>query len=35
MYKWDECTSQAEIAILMKLAHPNIIKLFEIIKENN
>ena len=30
--KWDECVSLPEIKSLLKLHHPNIVKLYEIIK---
>ena len=33
-YTWEECMSLKEIKVLRILAHPNIIKLKEIIKKN-
>jgi protein kinase len=35
IYKWEECTKLQEIKALIKLSHPNIIQLLEIIKQNN
>lgn len=32
IYKWEECTKLQEIKALMKLSHPNIVQLLEIIK---
>lgn len=34
-YKWEDCIGLPEIKSLMKFRHPNIVKLHEIIKENN
>jgi protein kinase len=34
-YKWQDCISLPEIKSLMKFHHPNIVKLYEIIKHNN
>lgn len=34
-YKWDACISLKEIHSLMKLAHPNIVQLYEVILEKN
>lgn len=34
-YKWDECVKLPEIQSLIKLAHPNIVKLFEVLKSND
>ncbi|CAD8074974.1 unnamed protein product [Paramecium primaurelia] len=33
--KWDECINLPEIKSLLKLHHPNIVKLYEIIKQND
>lgn len=33
--KWEECLNLNEIKVLMKLHHPNIINLYEMIKKNN
>jgi serine/threonine protein kinase len=33
--KWDDCVALPEIKSLMKFHHPNIVKLYEIIKFNN
>ncbi len=35
IYKWEECTKLQEIKALIKLSHPNIVQLLEIIKQNN
>lgn len=32
-YKWDHCINQKEIQSLMKLSHPNIVNLYEVILE--
>ena len=34
-YKWDQCISLREILSLMKLHHPNIVQLYEVILEKN
>ena len=34
-YNWDEILKLSEIKSLIKLKHPNIVKIHEIIKENN
>jgi serine/threonine protein kinase len=34
-YSWDECMSLREVKSLRKLRHPNIIKLKEVIREND
>ncbi len=34
-YSWDECIALREIKSLRKLVHPNIVKLKEVIRENN
>jgi serine/threonine protein kinase len=34
-FKWDSCVSQKEIQSLMKLSHPNIVQLYEVILEKN
>ena len=34
-YKWDACISLREILSLMKLHHPNIVQLYEVILEKN
>ncbi|CAH9074548.1 unnamed protein product [Cuscuta europaea] len=34
-YNWDECINLQEVKSLCKLSHPNIIKLIEIVRENN
>ncbi|KAL3850433.1 hypothetical protein ACJIZ3_012315 [Penstemon smallii] len=34
-YSWEECLSLREVKSLQKLNHPNIIKLLEIVQENN
>eukprot|EP00043_Microstomoeca_roanoka_P005020 m.53168 g.53168 ORF g.53168 m.53168 type:complete len:548 (-) comp12768_c0_seq1:308-1951(-) len=34
-YSWDECVSLREIKSLKKLHHPNIVRLREIVRENN
>lgn len=33
--KWDDCISLPEIKSLMKLSHPNVVRLYELIKSNN
>jgi protein kinase len=33
--KWDACINQKEIQSLMKLQHPNIVQLYEVILEKN
>lgn len=33
--KWDEVINQSEIKSLIKLSHPNIVKVNEIIKDKN
>ena len=33
--RWDQCISQKEIQSLMKLSHPNIVQLYEVILERN
>ena len=34
-YKWNQCIDQKEIQSLIALAHPNIVKLYEVILEKN
>lgn len=34
-YDWEECMNLREVKSLRKLNHPNIIKLREIVRENN
>ena len=34
-YKWEACTDLKEIKSLIKLSHPNIVRLIEVIKEKN
>jgi protein kinase len=34
-YSWEECVNLREVQTLRKLNHPNIIKLKEVIRENN
>lgn len=34
-YSWDECMQLREVQSLRKLNHPNIVKLKEVIRENN
>jgi protein kinase len=34
-FKWDACVSLREIQSLMKLSHPNIVQLYEVILEKN
>lgn len=34
-YKWDSCVSLREIQSLMKLSHPNIVQLYEVILDKN
>ncbi len=34
-YKWDACVELKEIKSLIKLSHPNIVRLIEVIKERN
>lgn len=34
-YFWEECMNLREVKSLLKLNHPNIIKLKEVIRENN
>ncbi|RMZ96397.1 serine threonine- kinase ICK, partial [Brachionus plicatilis] len=34
-YSWEECMSLREVKSLQKLRHPNIIRLFEVIREDN
>ncbi|KAK8960878.1 Cyclin-dependent kinase F-3 [Platanthera guangdongensis] len=34
-YSWEECLSLREVKLLQKLSHPSIVKLEEIVKENN
>ena len=34
-YKWDSCVSLREVRSLMKLSHPNIVDLKEVIKDKN
>ena len=33
--RWDQCISQKEIQSLMKLSHPNIVQLYEVVLERN
>lgn len=35
MFKWEDCIALPEIKSLMKLNHPNIVRLHELIKSNN
>jgi len=34
-YKWDDCVNLPEIKSLIKLSHPNIVNLYEVIKSND
>ena len=34
-YRWEQCINQKEIQSLIKLAHPNIVELYEVILEKN
>jgi male germ cell-associated kinase len=34
-YKWNACVDQKEIESLIKLSHPNIVQLYEVILEKN
>ena len=34
-YRWDQCISLREIQSLIKLAHPNIVRLYEVSLEQN
>lgn len=34
-HNWEECISLPEIKALIKFHHPNIVRLYEIIKQNN
>ena len=34
-FKWNQCIDQKEIESLIKLSHPNIVKLYEVILEKN
>ena len=34
-YSWDECMSLREVKSLRKLNHPNVVKLKEVIREND
>lgn len=33
--RWDQCINQKEIQSLMKLSHPNIVQLYEVVLERN
>lgn len=33
--KWDQCINQKEIQSLMKLSHPNIVQLYEVILDRS
>jgi protein kinase len=35
MYRWDQCVNLREIQSLIKLGHPHIVKLYEVILEKN
>jgi protein kinase len=34
-YRWEQCINQKEIQSLMKLSHPNIVQLYEVVLERN
>lgn len=34
-YRWDQCVSLREIQSLIKLSHPNIVQLYEVILDKN
>jgi protein kinase len=34
-YRWESCVGLREIKSLMRLSHPNIVELKDVIKENN
>lgn len=34
-FKWNQCIDQKEIESLIKLSHPNIVQLYEVILEKN
>lgn len=34
-YRWEQCVAQKEIQSLMKLSHPNIVQLYEVVLERN
>ena len=34
-HRWDQCINQKEIQSLLKLSHPNIVRLYEVCLEKN
>jgi protein kinase len=34
-YRWEQCVSQKEVQSLMRLSHPNIVQLYEVVLERN